>query len=142
MRGYLAMGYTTVKMKIGGASLDEDLRRIEAVLEVVDGDGSRLAVDANGRFDLETAIAYANALAPYGLRWYEEAGDPLDYELQARLGEVYPEYPGDRREPLLDAGRAQPDPLRRDATGPGRPPVRLRALLWIGRVSAHPRHAG
>jgi L-alanine-DL-glutamate epimerase-like enolase superfamily enzyme len=89
MRGYLAMGYTTVKMKIGGAPLDEDLRRIEAVLEVVDGDGSRLAVDANGRFDLETAIAYANALAPYGLRWYEEAGDPLDYELQARLGEVY-----------------------------------------------------
>jgi len=90
MRGYLAMGYTTLKMKIGGASLDEDLRRIEAVLEVVDGDGSHLAVDANGRFDLETAIAYGNALAPYGLRWYEEAGDPLDYELQARLGEVYP----------------------------------------------------
>jgi L-alanine-DL-glutamate epimerase-like enolase superfamily enzyme len=90
MRGYLAMGYTTVKMKIGGAPLDEDLRRIEAVLEVVGGDGSRLAVDANGRFDLETAIAYANALAPYGLRWYEEAGDPLDYDLQARLGEVYP----------------------------------------------------
>jgi D(-)-tartrate dehydratase len=89
MRGYLAMGYTTVKMKIGGASLDEDLRRIEAVLEVVDRDGARLAVDANGRFDLEIAIAYANALAPYGLRWYEEAGDPLDYELQARLGEVY-----------------------------------------------------
>ena len=56
MRGYLAMGYTTVKMKIGGASLDEDLRRIEAVLEVVDGDGSRLAVDANGRFDLETGV--------------------------------------------------------------------------------------
>src|SRR5687767_7552638 len=73
MRGYLAMGYTTVKMKIGGAPLNEDLRRIEAVLEVVDGDGSRLAVDANGRFDLETAIAYAEALAPYGLRWYEEA---------------------------------------------------------------------
>jgi len=90
MRGYLALGYTTVKMKIGGASLDEDLRRIEAVLDVVDRDGSRLAVDANGRFDLETALAYAHALAPYGLRWYEEAGDPLDYELQARLGEVYP----------------------------------------------------
>jgi len=77
-------------MKIGGAPLDDDLRRIEAVLEVVDRDGSRLAVDANGRFDLETAVAYADALAPYGLRWYEEAGDPLDYALQARLGEVYP----------------------------------------------------
>jgi L-alanine-DL-glutamate epimerase-like enolase superfamily enzyme len=89
MRGYLDLGYTTVKMKIGGAPLDEDLRRIEAVLKVVDGDGSRLAVDANGRFDLETALAYGNALAPYRLRWYEEAGDPLDFELQARLGEIY-----------------------------------------------------
>lgn len=90
MRGYLDMGYATVKMKIGGAPLDEDLRRIEAVLEVVGGDGSRLAVDANGRFDLEEAVVYAEALAPYSLRWYEEAGDPLDYALQARLGEVYP----------------------------------------------------
>ena len=89
MRSYLAMGYTTVKMKIGGAPLAEDLRRIEAVLDVV-GEGKHLAVDANGRFDLDTALAYAEALAPYGLRWYEEAGDPLDYALQARLGEVYP----------------------------------------------------
>ncbi len=90
MRGYLDMGYATVKMKIGGAPLDEDLRRIEAVLEVVGGDGSRLAVDANGRFDLDEAVAYANALAPYNLRWYEEAGDPLDFEIQARLSEIYP----------------------------------------------------
>ncbi len=89
MRGYLDLGYTTVKMKIGGAPLAEDLQRIEAVLEVVDSDGSRLAVDANGRFDFETAVAYAEALSPYGLRWYEEAGDPLDYELQARLSEHY-----------------------------------------------------
>ncbi|MCC6791862.1 MAG: mandelate racemase/muconate lactonizing enzyme family protein [Thermomicrobiales bacterium] len=88
MRGYLEMGYSVVKMKIGGAPLDEDLRRIEAVLEVV-GKGDRLAVDANGRFDLETAIAYAQALAPYGLRWYEEAGDPLDYALQAELANHY-----------------------------------------------------
>jgi L-alanine-DL-glutamate epimerase-like enolase superfamily enzyme len=46
-------------------------------------------VDANGRFDLETAIAYAHALEPYQLRWYEEAGDPLDYELQANLAGHY-----------------------------------------------------
>jgi L-alanine-DL-glutamate epimerase-like enolase superfamily enzyme len=90
MRGYLDMGYRTVKMKIGGAPLAEDLRRIEAVLAVVDGDGDRLAVDANGRLELDEAIAYAEALEPYGLRWYEEAGDPLDYHLQARLGEIYP----------------------------------------------------
>jgi L-alanine-DL-glutamate epimerase-like enolase superfamily enzyme len=88
MRGYLDEGYTHLKMKIGGASLDEDMRRIEAVLELVE-DGDRLAVDANGRFDLETAIAYGQRMEPYGLRWYEEAGDPLDYGLQAELGRHY-----------------------------------------------------
>ncbi|EAZ98079.1 mandelate racemase/muconate lactonizing enzyme family protein [Marinobacter sp. ELB17] len=88
VRGYLNRGYNVVKMKIGGASLQEDLARIEAVIDVV-GDGSRLAVDANGRFDLETSIAYAEALRPYKLFWYEEAGDPLDYALQAELAAHY-----------------------------------------------------
>jgi L-alanine-DL-glutamate epimerase-like enolase superfamily enzyme len=89
MRGYRQRGYQVVKMKIGGASLDEDRRRIEAVLEVV-GEGSCLAVDANGRFDLATARAYAEALEPYGLFWYEEPGDPLDFQLQAELSKAYP----------------------------------------------------
>ncbi len=88
MRGYRDRGYTVVKMKIGGASLDEDRRRIEAVLAVV-GEGRNLCIDANGRFDLPTAVAYARALEPYGLFWYEEAGDPLDYALQAELGRHY-----------------------------------------------------
>jgi L-alanine-DL-glutamate epimerase-like enolase superfamily enzyme len=88
MRKYLDLGYSVVKMKIGGASLDQDLARIEAVLEVV-GHGNRLAVDANGLFDLATSIAYAQALEPYGLFWYEEAGDPLDYALQAELAHHY-----------------------------------------------------
>jgi L-alanine-DL-glutamate epimerase-like enolase superfamily enzyme len=88
MRSYRDRGYRVVKMKIGAVPLAEDLARIEAVLEVV-GDGRFLAVDANGRFDLETAIAYAKALKPYGLFWYEEAGDPLDYALQAALAEHY-----------------------------------------------------
>ncbi len=89
MRSYLDRGYTVVKMKIGGAPLDEDRRRIEAVLQEI-GPQARLAVDANGRFDLETAIAYAKMLRDYPLFWYEEAGDPLDYALQAALAEFYP----------------------------------------------------
>lgn len=89
MRGYLNRGYNVVKMKIGGASLDEDRRRIEAVLEEI-GSEARLAVDANGRFDLETGIAYAKMLREYPLFWYEEVGDPLDYSLQAALSEFYP----------------------------------------------------
>ena len=89
MRSYLDRGYNVVKMKIGGASIDEDHRRIEAVLAEIEGRG-QLAVDANGRFDLDTAIAYAKMLRGYPLFWYEEAGDPLDYALQAALAEYYP----------------------------------------------------
>ncbi|MDE2859368.1 MAG: mandelate racemase/muconate lactonizing enzyme family protein [Chloroflexota bacterium] len=84
IKSYLDLGYNTVKIKIGGAPLAEDLRRIEAVIEVVGG-GKRLAVDANGRFDLKAALAYAEALEPYDLFWYEEPGDPLDYLLNAAL---------------------------------------------------------
>jgi L-alanine-DL-glutamate epimerase-like enolase superfamily enzyme len=88
MQSYLDRGYTVVKMKIGGAPLAEDMQRIEAVLGMLKP-GQQLAVDANGRFDLATAVAYGKAMAQYPLFWYEEAGDPLDYELQARLGESY-----------------------------------------------------
>jgi L-alanine-DL-glutamate epimerase-like enolase superfamily enzyme len=89
MRSYLNRGYTVVKMKIGGAAIEVDRERIEAVLAEI-GSDAQLAVDANGRFDLETAIAYARMLRQYPLFWYEEAGDPLDYALQAALAEFYP----------------------------------------------------
>ncbi|UIJ72093.1 mandelate racemase/muconate lactonizing enzyme family protein [Aurantimonas sp. HBX-1] len=88
MRSYVDRGYTVCKMKIGLAPLADDLKRIDAAIEVV-GDPANLCVDANGRFDLETAVAYAKALEPYGLYWYEEAGDPLDYALQAELAQHY-----------------------------------------------------
>ena len=88
MHGYLERGYTVVKMKIGGAPLEDDLRRIEAVLGELPA-GRKLAVDANGRFDVATAVAYAKALSQYDLFWYEEAGDPLDYALQAELANHY-----------------------------------------------------
>jgi L-alanine-DL-glutamate epimerase-like enolase superfamily enzyme len=88
MRGYLDRGYNVVKMKIGGAPIAEDRRRIEAVLAEI-GPNAKLAVDANGRFDLPTAIAYAKALSAYDLFWYEEPGDPLDYALQAELAQHY-----------------------------------------------------
>jgi D(-)-tartrate dehydratase len=88
MRRYLDRGYDAVKMKIGGAPLREDLARIEAVVDVVGG-GSRVAVDANGRFDRQAATQWAAALAPYGLRWYEEPGDPLDFELNQAVTASY-----------------------------------------------------
>jgi D(-)-tartrate dehydratase len=88
MRGYREQGYKVVKMKIGGADPATDRKRIEAVIEVAGG-GNNVAVDANGRFDLATAQAYGKAIEPYGLFWYEEPGDPLDYRLNASLAEHY-----------------------------------------------------
>jgi D(-)-tartrate dehydratase len=86
IRSYLDLGYRTVKIKIGGATLEEDINRIEAVIDVV-GDGHWLAVDANGRFELKEAIRYAEALEPYNLFWYEEPGEPLDYLVNAAIAE-------------------------------------------------------
>ncbi|MEE8630460.1 MULTISPECIES: mandelate racemase/muconate lactonizing enzyme family protein [Methylobacterium] len=89
MRSYLDRGYSTVKMKVGLVPLAEDVARIEAVLAVLGGDGSRLCVDVNGRFTLEEAIRFGRAVAPYGLRWYEEPVDPLDYLAHAALATTY-----------------------------------------------------
>jgi D(-)-tartrate dehydratase len=89
MSRYLDLGYSVVKMKIGGADLAADIKRIEAALSVVGNDGSRLCVDVNGRFDLDEALAYAKAIAPLKLRWYEEPVDPLDYLIHAALATQY-----------------------------------------------------
>ena len=88
MRRHLGAGYTMVKMKVGGLPLDEDLRRLEAVLEVV-GSGEHLAVDANCKFDRAEALRYVTALAPFKLRWFEEPCDPLDFALFAELAKNY-----------------------------------------------------
>lgn len=86
MRQCRALGYKLMKMKIGGAPLAEDMQRIEWALEIA-GDGQNLAVDANGRFDLETALAYARAMEKYDLCWFEEPVEPLDYQAHAVLCE-------------------------------------------------------
>lgn len=88
MRRHLDAGYTLVKMKVGGLPLDDDVRRLEAVLKVV-GSGDRLAVDANCKFARAEALAYAKALSPFKLRWFEEPCDPLDFALLAELASVY-----------------------------------------------------
>jgi L-alanine-DL-glutamate epimerase-like enolase superfamily enzyme len=88
IRRRLDEGYTTMKIKVGGAAVAEDVERVEAALEIV-GEGQRLAVDANGAFDRSRALAYAEALAPFQLRWFEEPTDPLDF---ASLAEVTARY--------------------------------------------------
>jgi len=89
MRRHLDAGYTLVKMKVGGLPLADDLRRLEAVLQVVGG-GEHLAVDANCKFGRAEALGYGKALAPFRLRWFEEPCDPLDFALMAELADAYP----------------------------------------------------
>jgi L-alanine-DL-glutamate epimerase-like enolase superfamily enzyme len=88
MRCHLDEGYTMVKMKIGGLPLSEDMKRLEAVLQVV-GSPENLAVDANCKFDRSNVFTYANALAPLKLRWFEEPCDPLDFGLMAEIAQMY-----------------------------------------------------
>src|SRR5471030_2999238 len=131
MRSYIDRGYTVVKKKIGGGSLDDDLRRIDAVLSVLQ-DGQKLAVDANGRFDLDTAIQYAKALSQYDLFWYEEPGDPLDFELQATLRNYYdkPMATGENLFSMQDARNL----LRYGAMRPDRDYLQFDCALSYGCV--------
>ncbi len=131
MQSYLDLGYDVVKIKIGGVELRDDVKRIEAIVDLV-GSGDRLAVDANGRFDLQTAIAYAQALEPFGLRWYEEAGDPLDYALQAELGKHYqePMATGENLFSMQDARNL----LRHGGMRPDRDILQMDPVLSYGLV--------
>jgi len=89
MKRHLDAGYTMVKMKVGGAPLDEDMRRIEAVKSILPSH-AELAVDANSKFDRSEALRYAKAMAPYRLRWFEEPCDPLDYATLSDISDAYP----------------------------------------------------
>ncbi len=89
MKRHLDSGYTMVKMKVGGAPLDEDVKRIEAVKRILPSH-AELAVDANSKFDRAEALRYAGALAPFKLRWFEEPCDPLDFATLADISDAYP----------------------------------------------------
>ena len=87
MRRHLDGGYTMVKVKVGGLPLGEDVKRLEAARAALGN--AQLAVDANCKFGRDDALAYARALTPLGLRWFEEPCGPLDYALLAEIAGVY-----------------------------------------------------
>src|SRR5690606_12243428 len=80
IRSYQDLGFDKFKIKVGGDSVPQDVARLETALKQA-GSGRNISVDANGRFGLNDALSLGAILKPYGLRWYEEAGDPLDYDL-------------------------------------------------------------
>ncbi|MFF7389448.1 L-fuconate dehydratase [Streptomyces scabiei] len=75
-REAVADGFTQIKLKVG-ASLEDDVRRMRTARETV-GDSVRIAVDANQRWDVQPAIDWMRALAPYDPYWIEEPTSPDD----------------------------------------------------------------
>jgi D(-)-tartrate dehydratase len=88
IRHFADLGFTHVKIKIGGASLDHDLRRIEAAAAHLAG-SEHLAVDAMNSYDPAMSVTAAKALARFGLRWFEDICDPLDFATHARVAACY-----------------------------------------------------
>ncbi|WP_175721672.1 enolase C-terminal domain-like protein [Burkholderia anthina] len=88
MRRIADLGYTHAKIKIGGADLDRDRRRIEAAAGCLAG-SAHLAVDAMNTYDAASGRTAAAMLAPFGLWWFEDICDPLDLPLHADLTAQY-----------------------------------------------------
>lgn len=83
-RTLLDQGYRAVKMKVGGADVSEDLRRVAAVRAAI-GDDALLMVDANQAWDLTTATRAARGLEASQVTWLEEPLHPDDVAGHARL---------------------------------------------------------
>ena len=88
VKKYLGMGYRTVKIKVGGIALAQDMKRVEAALDVL-GDPKCLAVDANSGIGADRRPEYSQALKGYGLRWFEEPTHPSDYQANAEFIAMY-----------------------------------------------------
>jgi D(-)-tartrate dehydratase len=83
VRRAMGRGHRHFKIKIGGAKIDNDLRRIEALLAILEP--GTLAVDANGSLSRDRVLSYLETLAAYPLAWIEEPVHPLDFELHGEV---------------------------------------------------------
>jgi L-alanine-DL-glutamate epimerase-like enolase superfamily enzyme len=77
-------GFHAVKIKVGRATLDDDLRRIEAAREIA-GKARRIMVDANQAFNLNEAIRRGRVYQQMGCYWFEEPMPPYDHASYAEL---------------------------------------------------------
>jgi L-alanine-DL-glutamate epimerase-like enolase superfamily enzyme len=89
VRRFADLGFTHTKIKIGSAGLAQDCRRIEAAAAQLPGGYAHLAVDAIYSYDAGIAPAAAAMLAPFGLWWFEDICDPLDFATQASVAATY-----------------------------------------------------
>lgn len=83
--GYVEMGFTGMKTKVGGLPMEEDVRRVAAIRDAI-GPDIKLMVDANQAFNAASAIRLGNMLAELDLMWFEEpvGAKDLDGYLQVK----------------------------------------------------------
>lgn len=86
MADNVELGAKAVKMKIGGAPIEDDVQRVKAVRDAV-GPGIKLMVDANCAYRAHEAIRIARRMEPYDIYWFEEPVAPDDYDGHARLAQ-------------------------------------------------------
>ncbi len=87
LAGYVAQGFTAVKMKTGRLSPADEELRIRAAREAI-GPDVLLMLDANNAWsDLPTALDYMRRFEPYDPYWIEEPFSPDAIDLHARLAE-------------------------------------------------------
>lgn len=95
------LGADVVKLRAHADTLDEDVVMLEAAARAADEHGVEIAVDANQgwfvdatgpaeRWDLDRALAFAEAAGEHGLAWLEEPLDMHDLEGMAKLREESP----------------------------------------------------
>ena len=87
MEENLALGAKAVKMKIGGASIAQDVERIRVVRETI-GDDIKLMVDDNCAYSLRAAINIARKMEPYDIFWFEEPIGADDYRGHGKLADA------------------------------------------------------
>jgi L-alanine-DL-glutamate epimerase-like enolase superfamily enzyme len=89
VRGYVEQGFTAVKMKVGGATLKEDIERVRVVRDAI-GPDTQLMVDALYNLDVAEAIAMARAFERFDIHFFEAPVSPYDVEGQARVARAAP----------------------------------------------------
>jgi L-fuconate dehydratase len=74
----IADGFGRIKLKVGG-SKEDDVRRLRLARQAC-GEHFPIAVDANQRWEVNEAIDWIRALAPFNLDWVEEPTSPDDVQ--------------------------------------------------------------
>ena len=78
-RGYVDAGFSGMKTKVGGLSLEDDVRRVAAIREAI-GLEVKLMVDANHAYSASMASRMGRWLADLDVFWFEEPVNPRDID--------------------------------------------------------------